>query len=103
MWEHPVVRIAFKLVKFALLAALVVLGIIFMPGDLVDNIKDRAAGIGQFFQNEVMGRWPEISRSLDQKIDSTQAELGKWWQMFGEKFSSTIGDWVAEKLNGKPR
>lgn len=103
MWKYSLVRSLFKLAKFAALAALVVLGIVFMPDDLVDNFKDRAAGVEQFFQNEVAGRWPEISRSLDQKLDSTLAELGKWWQVIKEKFSATIGDWVMEKLNGSSR
>lgn len=103
MREHPLVRSILKFVKFALLVGLVVLGIVFMPDDFVAHIKDCLAGVGQFFQNEVMGRWPAISHDLDQKLDSTLVELGKWWQVVKEKFSATIGDWVMEKINGKYR
>jgi hypothetical protein len=103
MWEHPLVRSIIKFVQIALLAALVVLGIVFMPDDFVTNVKAKTAGAGQIFQTEVVGRWPAISRDLDQKFDATTAEIQKWYQIGREKFSATVGDWVYEKLNGKPR
>ncbi len=82
---------------------LIVLGIVFMPDDFVARAKDRLSGIGQFFQTEAAGYWPAISHDFDQKLDATLAELGKWWQFFKEKFFATVGNWIMEQLNGKPR
>jgi len=92
---------AVRIIKILTLAAIVVLGIVFMPDNIVATLQRNIASAREFVQGEASTRFPAIARELDIKYNETKTELGSMYGSLKEKFSATVGNWVWEQINGK--
>jgi len=103
MFKHSVVDWGGRIVKLVLLAAIVVLGIVFIPDDFVARLQRDFASARDGIQREVLTRLPAIGRELDVKYSAAKTEVVGFYQAATKKFSETVGSWVWGKINGEPR
>jgi hypothetical protein len=81
--------------KLALLVAVVVLGIIFIPDDFMAKVERNVAAAGSFIQGEASKRAPGLGEEFNKKIKSTREDMGRLYQTFQEKTWPEIKNWIS--------
>ena len=92
---------AVRIIKIITLAVIIVLGIVFMPDNIVAVLQRDVASARDFVQREASTRLPAIGRELDAKYVETKTELEGMYRSLKERFLATVGNWAWEKINGK--
>ncbi|MFZ3073902.1 MAG: hypothetical protein WA093_02100 [Minisyncoccales bacterium] len=87
--------IIFGAFKLALLALLVVLGVVFIPDGFMDRVAGGIDGTVNFLQGETAKRAPVIARDTARQFEETKADAGNIYQSFKEEYYPAVGDWFA--------
>jgi hypothetical protein len=89
-------QVIWGFLKIVLLAALVMLGIIFVPDGIFDRIErgiDAAAG---FFTGKVQENTPGVVQDASQQIQETKNEIQGFYQRIKDEYYPSFIDWLAQ-------
>jgi len=81
--------------KLALLVAVVVLGIVFVPDDFMAKVERNVASAGNFIQGEASKRMPGLNEELNKKVKATKEDIGGLYRSFQEKTWPEIKNWIS--------
>jgi len=80
--------------RFAALAALVVLGVVFISDGFMDRIERGVNAVGNYLQGESVKRAPALARDISQQTEETKGDLDNLYRSFKEKFLPMVNGWV---------
>ncbi|MFA6375853.1 MAG: hypothetical protein WCX69_00425 [Candidatus Paceibacterota bacterium] len=81
-------------VRFAALAALVALGVVFVPDGFMDRIERGVGTVGGYLQGESAKRAPALARDISQQTQETKGDLDNLYRSFKEKYLPAVNGWV---------
>jgi hypothetical protein len=94
MSTNAVRAITSGIVKLALLAGLVVLGIVFVPDGFVGRIQQTIDRAGSYLQGEAAKHLPAVESDFSQQVRETKSDAeGLYQSLKGKIFPATV-DWV---------
>lgn len=82
------------IVKLALLAGLVVFGIVFVPDGFIGRIQQGIDQAGSYLQGEAAKHLPVIESDLSQQTRETKGDINGLYQSLKEKFFPVAVDWI---------
>jgi len=88
----------FGIAKLLLFAALVVLGIVFVPDGFMDRVGRGIDSAGSYLSGEAAKRAPEIKQDISQQTQETKSEAVTLYQSFKEKYYPAARDRVMKFL-----
>jgi len=91
-----VVNMTSGLAKLALFAALVVLGIIFVPDDFVKRVEREVISAKDYLQSEAQKRFPNVERDISAQFAETKNDLDRLYQSFKEKTLPAAAKWISD-------
>jgi hypothetical protein len=80
--------------KLALLAGLVVLGIVFVPDDFMAQVERKVSVVGNYFQTEASKRGPGLAQEFSRKTQEMKADAGGLYKTVADKYFVEARDWV---------
>jgi hypothetical protein len=82
-------------VKLALLAGLVVLGIVFVPDGFVGRIQQAIDRAGNYLQGEAVKHLPKVESDFSQQTRETKGDVDELYQTLKGKIFPVAVDWLA--------
>lgn len=80
--------------KLVLLAALVGLGVVFMPDDFMARIEQGVGSTGNYLQGEVSKRAPGLTLEFNRKVADTKRDAQIQYERLKENYLPAVGAWV---------
>jgi len=81
--------------KLALLAGLVVFGIVFVPDGFIGRIQQGIDRSGTYLQGEAAKHLPAVESDLTQQTRETKGDINELYQSLKEKFFPAAIDWAS--------
>ena len=81
-------------VRFAVLAALVALGVVFIPDGFMDRVERGVGTVGGYLQRESAKRAPALAQDISQQAQETKGDLDNLYRSFKEKYLPMVNGWV---------
>lgn len=85
-------------VKIALLAALVVLGIVFVPDGFMDRVEQGVDSAAGFFRGEAQKNMPGVIQDASQQTEETKNDIGNLYQQIKVKYYPAAADWLSRMM-----
>jgi hypothetical protein len=86
-------KIAKGLFKVAILVLIVVLGIVFMPGGLLDGAKAGISAAGVYVGRQIDKYMPGIAAEFSRKVAQTKEDIGNLYKKTTEEYIPTVQNW----------
>lgn len=99
MFGDFIIKLVIAVAKMLVLAALVVLAVVFIPDDFMANVDRQADKAGDFARGQFAERAPGVSQEFSRKVAETKEDALSAYQLFKEKYSSAIGSWMSRQVS----
>lgn len=101
MFGDFIIKLAGAVIKLAILAIIVLAGILFVPDDFVSKVAGQASKAIDFAGGEASKMMPAVSQEFNVKFQETKADLGGVYQSLKEKFAPSIGEWIGQQISNQ--
>jgi ABC-type cobalt transport system substrate-binding protein len=94
-------KIVSAIIKLALLALVIVLGIVFVPDSFMKQVNQKVTVATDFARAEVSKRTPGLQEEFNRKVKETKGDIENLYQSLKEKYSGTVMGWASSFFGPK--